>query len=412
MDVFSVYELDNMMPQLDFDFGLRALGNDEDVMNLAQYIEEHKVLKVYTKHGKTNLFTFFMSPGLKPRVIIEEIPDEEEVPVAKPSVGLLLLNHILEQVPKKTNVNGGKQDKNEENPTDVEDNINVDGEKKDRNEKIPIAFEYVNPKDVDEGATTTCYEDNTIVEQWANTSKLLFIIENFDSFFREKPFVATNDEAWNKDSLGEDSEDERRKAYLKRLGKQKICFHMEVHAVTFQVGKKYKSNKKIKDKLNKVAIESRRKLCFKKNDRVRLRVVCRGNVLVKSNISELYFVNASVSKMRACTMKFVSTEILDQIDINLNGVSIHKVKRANEAATTHVTGDFTKQYEVLRDFLMEMQAINVGTSVKLEVVSEPKVLFVFSKPKHLQSADHICKPLQQKRWTKRLQSARRRLFVF
>ena len=39
-----------------------------------------------------------------------------------------------------------------------------------------------------------------------------------------------------------------------------------------------------------------------------------------------------------------------------------------------------------------------------------KVLFVFSKSKHLQSADHICNPLQQKRWTKRLQSARRRLF--
>ncbi|KAL4579347.1 hypothetical protein LXL04_015489 [Taraxacum kok-saghyz] len=41
--------------------------------------------------------------------------------------------------------------------------------------------------------------------------------------------------------------------------------------------------------------------------------------------------------------------------------------------------------------------------------SRTLVLFVFSKPKHLQSADHICKPLQQKRWTKRLQSTRRRL---
>ncbi|KAL4572237.1 hypothetical protein LXL04_019007 [Taraxacum kok-saghyz] len=30
--------------------------------------------------------------------------------------------------------------------------------------------------------------------------------------------------------------------------------------------------------------------------------------------------------------------------------------------------------------------------------------------KRLQSADHICKALQKKRWSKRLQSARRRLF--
>ncbi|KAL4582279.1 hypothetical protein LXL04_006823 [Taraxacum kok-saghyz] len=48
--------------------------------------------------------------------------------------------------------------------------------------------------------------------------------------------------------------------------------------------------------------------------------------------------------------------------------------------------------------------------IKAASSKETKVAFVFSKPKHLQSADHICKTLQQKRWTKRLQSARRRLF--
>ncbi|KAJ0827962.1 hypothetical protein HanRHA438_Chr17g0831811 [Helianthus annuus] len=41
-----------------------------------------------------------------------------------------------------------------------------------------------------------------------------------------------------------------------------------------------------------------------------------------------------------------------------------------------------------------------------------KVLFVFSAGKGLQSADHICRHLQEKRWTKCLQSARRRGFVF
>ena len=61
MDELSVHELDSMMLQPsyeaesiiyyqfqlptheDLDFGLRALGNDADVMNLAQYIEQHKV---------------------------------------------------------------------------------------------------------------------------------------------------------------------------------------------------------------------------------------------------------------------------------------------------------------------------------------------------------------------------------
>nr|KAJ0227396.1 hypothetical protein LSAT_V11C100046620 [Lactuca sativa] len=53
------------------------------------------------------------------------------------------------------------------------------------------------------------------------------------------------------------------------------------------------------------------------------------------------------------------------------GVSIHKVHREKATTTKQVTGDYTKQYEVLRDYLMELQPTNVGTSVKLEVVNEP-----------------------------------------
>ncbi|CAI9281573.1 unnamed protein product [Lactuca saligna] len=84
--------------------------------------------------------------------------------------------------------------------------------------------------------------------------------------------VIDNDE-W--DSLGEDSDDERRKAILKQIVKEKKCSLGEVHTVTFQVGQKYKSKKEIKDKVNKLAIESRRNLGFKKNDKTRLRVVCK-----------------------------------------------------------------------------------------------------------------------------------------
>jgi len=39
-------------------------------------------------------------------------------------------------------------------------------------------------------------------------------------------------------------------------------------------------------------------------------------------------------------------------------------------------------------------------------------MFVFSKRKFMKSADHLCNPLQQKRWTKRLQLVIRSLFVF
>ncbi|CAI9285106.1 unnamed protein product [Lactuca saligna] len=102
IDEFSVHELDAMMlelgyfvppviyyhfriPHEDLDFGLKALGNDNDVLNLAQYIGDNKVTEVYTEHGKTNLLTYFMSPKGKQKVIIKELcdgdlPKEANVP--------------------------------------------------------------------------------------------------------------------------------------------------------------------------------------------------------------------------------------------------------------------------------------------------------------------------------------------
>ena len=79
IEEFSVHEMDAIMkglgysvppviyyhfrlPKGDMHFGLRALGNDDDVRNLAQYVKEHKVIRVYTEHGFTKLLTYFMAP--------------------------------------------------------------------------------------------------------------------------------------------------------------------------------------------------------------------------------------------------------------------------------------------------------------------------------------------------------------
>ncbi|CAI9286865.1 unnamed protein product [Lactuca saligna] len=80
IDEFSVHELDAMMlelgyvvppviyyhfriPNEDLIFGLRALGNDQDVCNLAKYTGANKVIQVYIEHDTTNLVTYFMSPN-------------------------------------------------------------------------------------------------------------------------------------------------------------------------------------------------------------------------------------------------------------------------------------------------------------------------------------------------------------
>nr|KAJ0223467.1 hypothetical protein LSAT_V11C200089640 [Lactuca sativa] len=138
------------------------------------------------------------------------------------------------------------------------------------------------------------------------------------------------------DSLGEDTDDESRKSILKQLVNVKKCSLGEVNAVTFQVGQKYKNKKEIKDKVNKLSSETRRNIDFKKNEKMRLRVVCKGNVpnVNASGVGKGNKVNCSWSmhtsrskdsdhryvktlldkhtcvqtrKLRACTMKYIPT---------------------------------------------------------------------------------------------------------
>ncbi|KAI3700771.1 hypothetical protein L2E82_45409 [Cichorium intybus] len=52
-------------------------------------------------------------------------------------------------------------------------------------------------------------------------------------------------------------------------------------------------------------------------------------------------------------------------------LSIDKVFRAKAAATKIVVGDYTKQYAILRDYILELQATNPETTARVDVYSEP-----------------------------------------
>ncbi|CAI9302964.1 unnamed protein product [Lactuca saligna] len=181
--------------------------------------------------------------------------------------------------------------------------------------------------------------------------------------------VGTNDEhedikiidndRW--DSLDEGSEDERkRRCVLKNLAKEKRCSLGNVHKASFYVGQKFKSKKELKEKIDMHALETRRNLYYKKNDKIRLRALCRGVVPV---------INASGVVGLNPKNKTKGKEEQLQKDFEV-GISIDKVFRAKAIATKTVEGDYTKQYEILRDYVLELQATNVDTTVKIDVYSE------------------------------------------
>ncbi|KAL4572319.1 hypothetical protein LXL04_019091 [Taraxacum kok-saghyz] len=234
-----------------------------------------------------------------------------------------------------------------------------------------------------------------------------------------------DNERW--DSLDEGSDDDiKRRNVLKNLAKEKRCNLGNVHKASFYVGQKFKSKKELKDLIDDHAIQTRRNLYFEKNDKLRLRAKCRGVVVgslssrvvgtsksndkcvnskeegckwalhaSRTNEESDWFVKTlkdnhsclKSRKLRACTATFLSKEILCQIETDPRvplralveqieskyevGVSMDKIFRAKAAATKIVVGDYTKQYEILRDYCLELQATNPDTTIKIDVYSEP-----------------------------------------
>ncbi|CAI9280225.1 unnamed protein product [Lactuca saligna] len=230
---------------------------------------------------------------------------------------------------------------------------------------------------------------------------------NEDSDEEDDLEVIDNDE-W--DSLSDDSGDNRkRREMIKELGKQTLCSAGEVHKVAFHIGQKYKAKKELKDKIDLHALETRRNISFTKNDKSRLTAVCDGTVVLnasgvggptlgkRSSEQDYWFIKTynqkhiclQTRKIRSCTATFLSKRIMDQIEANPGlpvralqeqlqstyGVSISEEKafRAKALATKNVAGDYVKQYAALRDYVLELQKTNEGTTVKIDVVSEPVV---------------------------------------
>nr|KAJ0188394.1 hypothetical protein LSAT_V11C900465720 [Lactuca sativa] len=431
MDEFSVHELDEVMlklgyevppviyyhyqlPNEDLEFGLRALGNDVDVLSLAHYIGHHKIIKLVegsqscSKKLCFNLEHTTTVGDQDPHVEIGNegaaIGDQDtEVHDQGATIGVTLGDQ---------EVNTKVYDTFYDQPFQFEDfdpffKQYTFNECNDQSMGVGAGLDEVQFKWGSEGSG----EDSDFLEDEENYISDVEV--DMSDFYMN---VDLDVEYVDRGKGVEDTDDEKRKAILKHLVKEKKCSLGEVHAVTFQVGQKYKSKKEIKDQVCKLAIETRRNIGFKKNNKMRLRVVCKGNVpnvnasgvgkgnkvicswsmqTSRSKDSDYWYVKTLLDKhtcvqtrkLRACTAKYISTKILDMVKYNPTvpirsiqdevqkrlqvGVSIHKLQREKATTTKQVTGDYTKQYEVLRCCFMELQTTNVDTTVKLEVVNEP-----------------------------------------
>ncbi|GJV54814.1 mutator type transposase [Tanacetum coccineum] len=235
-DVFSVVEVNNMMKELgyekpsfdyyykeaknDLDNGLKKLSSDQDVLQMLKYVEKYKVIDLYVdrtsgdKEGQSNVDEYLLMSGLQKSLRLVGIKKKHAV-----------------------------------------ENDNVRGQSS-RNESMNVEDDRDDGSNSDDGSASDDDSDSQ------------------DSDF----FKSFEEEEVNLDELnsGSDSEYEgERKKALKMYHKMnKDASNAESSGTTwkenFYVGLKFSNSKQIKEMVTRVAVEQRRELHLKKNDKVRV----------------------------------------------------------------------------------------------------------------------------------------------
>ncbi|KAJ9535201.1 hypothetical protein OSB04_un001717 [Centaurea solstitialis] len=472
-----------LIPNSDLDFGLRAFGCDQDVLNLLQYVSQCKIIKFYVEHGSTKLKTYFVSP--EPKRLPDE-PSTDDVGSSRCRKRLCLewdykedeKNKVVEGLEDvATNEIGNDVDALEDVATneigndvdglehfashdidkdalddfdpffgqtysaEKEGNEGAEGERSEGAEGERSEGDEGDTEDErSEGDDSDYIGDEEDIDYMAEVDMTSFN-ENVDweaewvgnegdkeevEYEAENPMDFDDNESDSSGSLESSRKKELRK--LKKMHEKKE--DIVGAAFNFYVGQIFGTKEEIKKMITMYSLHACRDIRLIKNDKTRLRAICKGQNPVFKEVggsnkevggSKKKAKKASASgehcpwvlhvstcnnestwtvktyvgghtclqsrKLKLCTANVLSEQIMEDItpnpDIPLKtlheqiqkrfqiSVSSQQVFRAKKMASKRLRGDYEQQYLLLRDYLVELQRSNPGTTVKLEMEIEP-----------------------------------------
>ncbi|GJZ09823.1 hypothetical protein Tco_0544106 [Tanacetum coccineum] len=353
-DVFSVVEVNTIMkeigyekpsfdyyykePKNDLDNGLKKLSSDQDVLQMLKYVEKYKVIDLY----------------VDPSITKESLNVDESLLVKELDNDLFIGNQEL-----------GNND--EDVIEDVSEDEWNEGMNVESNRDDGSHMDHASDREIDVSNKATEEGSNIGIDSKCDG----FGLKDIVTVEKEEEFV---DEEVNLEELDSGSDCEYEGNREKAL---KI--------------------KEIKEMVTGVAVEQRRELHLKKNDKIRFRRIYRGKVPRFSSEDEVddsgsKGVGSSGSKEKVQSKKesqvsgksmnktkadgdvfkpnpkiplnFLKDQLQKQYEV---GISKQKVIRAKKMAQERVESNHTRQYAQLRDYCLELKNSNPNTTVKIEV---------------------------------------------
>ncbi|GJS41559.1 hypothetical protein Tco_0566602 [Tanacetum coccineum] len=294
-----------LRPRLSLDIGLHPLTVDADVLELAKYVKDNKIILVYIEQGTTNVETIFATP--KKGEFDKRVEREETDPfdnldeilgdyanTRRKNIGKEIIVHVdnsstienmvdcdmlyeTEEVGpmgnfKEVEVDMDNEIEEESDESDIEEN-DASGSKANDSEDLDY-----DPKN-DEG-----FDDDEHILEDVPVS-----MNNFNFNLDTKPDLSVvtvevhehDQDVINYDSFDSDLDDEidpeRRGQLMKlrRIGKAK---NQGPNKYYFYLGQQFAHKEIMKGRFKKHSVETRRKLILVKNNKERLRVICEGTI--------------------------------------------------------------------------------------------------------------------------------------
>ncbi|GJR62953.1 mutator type transposase [Tanacetum coccineum] len=341
IDEFSIHEINDMV---------KKIGNDEDVRRISEYIRlgykmtevfiEHDKTIIFIEHDKKTVFTYIDAAYNTPKkndanVIGKSSSRHEDEDDFDPFFGLDS-EPIDATNAKNKYVDKGKGVALDDDQIHVQgdntmlnetDDGNSDGdssESSEHDELVDMDNELVEVEvDMD-------HFDRTNAKTMGNEGTPEFNVdEEFDigkDVINTKEFQSASDE---------DGIERIRSRKIKQNKRQNKVKEGGLHKVNFCVGQEFPNSVVVKDLMHRHSIETKRELYLKKNDKVRVRVVCRGTILVFTNSCDIG--PKDIIDQIKTNPKIPIKAIQEQLQRNFQlEVSRMKAFRAKEKAIYHV----------------------------------------------------------------------------
>ncbi|KAJ9548086.1 hypothetical protein OSB04_020629 [Centaurea solstitialis] len=290
-----------LTPDCNLDVGLRALGNDQDVLNLMKYTLTTKVIEVYTEQIITTVFTYNKSPG-GPKVVIEELPDENvvipESTMKSKKQGSSSCKKRLalewigteEYTPRVDEVVSDREAERE-----VDTNLGPEsGHDEDFDPFWGLGGERSLGDETslgDEPVKEPSMGDEPVKEPSLGKGPILEDDSDDDSDYMEEEMAEVDVDMsnfssiidWNVEWLGSKEELVEDKRFEEDDQFEADAFYSTDDSDLEgprkdKLRESFGNKKEIKERVAKHSIETRRDLSILKNDSVRMRVICRGKV--------------------------------------------------------------------------------------------------------------------------------------